>query len=172
MKLSFVILILIFLTACSVLRSNPIMDTSEPFPSPEPYVSATLTHEPTDIQASPSISEDGGGNLLLPQPGDAGLSRGNVYLESTDLLILESYPIQFNLYLSGNLPTPCNQLRVQVNEPDAENRIYIEVYSVSDPNAMCVQVLEPFDTTISLGSFPTGHYTVFVNGEMIGEFDS
>jgi hypothetical protein len=37
---------------------------------------------------------------------------------------------------------------------------------------MCVQVLQPFDTNISLGSFTPGLYKVYLNGEMIGEFDS
>ncbi len=110
--------------------------------------------------------------LPAPQPVDAGLSIGNAYLESTDLLILESYPIQVNLYLSGNLPTPCHHLRVKINDPDKDNRIYVDVYSVSNPETMCTQVLEPFDTTVSLGSFSPGHYEVYVNGEMIGEFDS
>jgi hypothetical protein len=32
--------------------------------------------------------------------------------------------------------------------------------------------LEPFEANIGLGSFPSGYYSVRVNGEMIGEFDS
>jgi hypothetical protein len=131
-----------------------------------------VTQEPSNGVLLPPGNADVSENPYAPQPGDHMLSRGNVYLESTDLLILESYPVKVNLYLSGNLPTPCNQLRVVVPEADADNRIYIEAYSVIDPNAICIQVLEPFDTTISLGSFTSGHYEVYVNGELIGEFDS
>jgi hypothetical protein len=43
---------------------------------------------------------------------------------------------------------------------------------VVDPDLVCIQVVEPFDKSIDLGTYPGGHYTVWVNGEMIGEFDT
>jgi hypothetical protein len=107
-----------------------------------------------------------------PRPGDSALLRGKVYLESTDLLIMESFPIQVALNLKGSLPTPCHQLRAQVSDPDAGNRIAVEVYSLSDPGEVCIQVLEPFEASLPLGSFPAGHYTLTVNGEQVGEFDA
>lgn len=72
----------------------------------------------------------------------------------------------------GSLPTPCNHLRVAVSAPNAKNRIFIDVYSVIDPNQICIQMLAPLEVNIPLGSFPPGHYSVWVNGEKIGEFDS
>jgi len=86
--------------------------------------------------------------------------------------VSKSHPPQIMLVLRGSLPTPCHHLRVAVNAPDAANRITIEVYSVVDPNRVCVQVLAPLDANIPLGSFAAGHYSVWVNGEQIGEFDS
>ncbi|MDO8754446.1 MAG: hypothetical protein Q7J80_11170, partial [Anaerolineales bacterium] len=85
---------------------------------------------------------------------------------------LESYPLQFVLALKGSLPTPCHQLRVAVNPPDAGDNVVVAVYSVSIPDEMCVQVLEPFEVNIPLGSFPAGRYTLWVNGEMLTEFQS
>lgn len=105
-----------------------------------------------------------------PQPGDAALTRGNVYLESTDLLTLESFPLQFMLQLKGNLPTPCNALRVVVSPPDADNKVFVDVYSVTDPNKVCAQVIQPFDVNIPLGSFSAGAYTLWVNDEQVAEF--
>lgn len=112
-------------------------------------------------------------DLYAPQPGDAQLLRGNVYLDSAQLLVLESYPPQVRLALAGNLPDPCHQLRVQVAEPDAENRILVDVYSVADPSAVCIQMLQPFTVSVPLpvSGLAAGHYTVWVNGEKIGEFD-
>ena len=170
MKLLTILMIMVFLTACS--GNTPIYDPTETPPVVEVLPLEPATPQPTGEIIPPPTSRGVSENPYAPQPGDAGLNVGNVYLDSTELLILESFPIQINLFLSGNLPTPCNHLRVSVQEPDTENRIYVDIYSVSDPNAMCIQVLEPFDTTISLGSFPTGHYAVYVNGELIGEFDS
>jgi hypothetical protein len=111
-------------------------------------------------------------NPFSPKPEDEDLTRGNVYLNEASLVIRESFPPQVSLNVQGDLPTPCNQLRADIGVPDAENRIKVELYSVSDPNKACTQVLEPFEESIDLGIFLTGHYTVWVNGEMAGEFDT
>ena len=37
---------------------------------------------------------------------------------------------------------------------------------------ICMQVIEPFDVNIPLGSFPAGKYTLWVNGEIVAEFQS
>jgi hypothetical protein len=107
-----------------------------------------------------------------PQPADSSLTRGEVFIEEKGLLVRESYPPQISLSMSGNLPTPCHELRVQVGEPDEKNNIQVEAYTVVDPNMMCTQVLKPFQASIDLGTFPGGHYSVYVNGELAGEFDS
>lgn len=107
-----------------------------------------------------------------PQPEDVNLSRGEIFIDEKGLLIRESYPPQIALEISGNLPTPCHELRAVISEPDVENRINVEVYSVVDPNMMCTQVLKPFMENIELGTFPGGHYSVYINDELAGEFDS
>ncbi|HBG75312.1 MAG: hypothetical protein A2X25_12315 [Chloroflexi bacterium GWB2_49_20] len=111
-------------------------------------------------------------NPYSPQAGDAKLSRANAFLDSSKINIMESYPVQISVYLQGSLPTPCHQLRVDIAQPDAEKRIQIEVFSVVDPNIICIQMLQAFDVNIPLGSFPTGLYSIWVNGTQIGEFDS
>ncbi len=107
-----------------------------------------------------------------PAPGDGNKVRAAAFIDSVQLLILESYPVQINLELNGSLPTPCHKLRVAVDPPDKENRIYVDVYSVVDADKICIQVIDPFATTIKLGSFPAGHYSVYVNDELVGEFYS
>ena len=59
-----------------------------------------------------------------------------------------------------------------MNPPDDENKIIVDAYSVVDPNMACIQVLEPFQGSIDLGTFPTGHYTVWINDNLAGEFDT
>ncbi|MBL8063539.1 MAG: hypothetical protein JNK32_10995 [Anaerolineales bacterium] len=108
----------------------------------------------------------------IPSPADGGLTRGEVFLDSTDLLTLESYPLQFNLTLKGNLPTPCHQLRIAVNPPDTENKIVVDVYSLVNPGEVCIQVLDPFEVNYPLGSFPQGTYSLWINGEMVAEFEA
>jgi len=152
------LLLISLLTACAPTQT-PLPDT--PVDSMPPM----FTPRPGD-PVSPKTDD------TLPRPGDKALHRGTVYLDSADLLTLESYPLQFSLALAGNLPTPCNHLRVAVSPPDAENKIVVNVYSVADPNAVCIQMLEPFEVSIPLGSYPSGHYTLWVNGEQVAEFDA
>ncbi|MGB6422595.1 MAG: hypothetical protein WBF05_12225, partial [Anaerolineales bacterium] len=78
---------------------------------------------------------------------------------------------QFELLVEGALPTPCHELRVEISDPDEQNRIYVEVYSLSKPGEICVQVLESFDENVPLKGFPSGEYSVWVNGEEVGEIN-
>ena len=111
-------------------------------------------------------------NPYAPQPGDEKLSRDTAYIKEASLVIRESYPPQISLSISGDLPTPCNKLRVRIDKPNPENKIMVDVYSVVDPDEICIQILEPFQESISLGTFSPGHDSVWVNGELAGEFDS
>ena len=107
-----------------------------------------------------------------PKPQDSSFIQDPVYLDSTDLLTMESFPLQFSLILQGSLPSPCHQLRIASNGPDSENKIHLDVYSVIDSTITCEQVLEPFNANYPMGSYPQGHYLLFVNGKQIAEFDS
>jgi hypothetical protein len=118
----------------------------------------------------PSTVELPPASPLEPLPDEASMSRGEVSISSQELLIMESYPLQVALLIKGTLPTPCHKLRVEVSEPDIQNIIAVEAYSLVDPNQNCIQVLEPFDENIPLGSYPDGSYTVTLNGEEVGEF--
>lgn len=108
-----------------------------------------------------------------PQPGDEKLKRSEAFIDEFNLLVLESFPPQYNLNLRGALPTPCHKLRILVHPPDNQKRILIEVYSLlnPDPNLVCIQVLEPFDATLTLEVTESGHYTVWINDQQIAEFD-
>ena len=109
-----------------------------------------------------------------PRPGDASFTRAEVFLEldSSRLVLMESLPIQVISVLTGNLPDPCHQLRVAVTAADADNRINLEVYSLVTSTEVCAAVLTPFSANIPLGTYSGGHFTVYVNGELLGEFDS
>jgi hypothetical protein len=160
MKFPILILLIVLLVAC----------TPQPETTPEP--DTPVTSPPEDLQGADVSTNEPTLNAFAPQPGDQDLKRGNAYLNEVDLLIRESFPPQLSLDLKGDLPTPCNKLRVDVREPDAENKIVVEVYSVIDPNQMCAQVIEPFEASVDLGTYATGHYTVWVNEQMAGEFDT
>lgn len=157
-----ILLLLILLMASCAPQLDP---TSEPgaMPPDTAVTSPPLDNMPTN---EPNVSP------LAPKPGDDKLSRSNVYINEKSLLIRESYPPQISLSINGDLPTPCHELRAEIASPDPDNKIMVEVYSVVDPTVACAQVLEPFEEFVDLGTFPSGHYSVWVNGELAGEFDS
>jgi len=124
--------------------------------------------QPTPVDDQPMPTKEPGMLPAIP----AGTNRGNIYLDEISLILRESSPVQVAIYVSGSLPTPCHDFHADIQPPDEENRIFVELYSTSDPNVICIQVLEPLDTTIELGTFPAGKYSVWVNSEKIGEFDT
>lgn len=104
-----------------------------------------------------------------PTAGDKNLVRGEVFLDKIEIVALESDIPRFVLRISGALPTPCHNIRVIVSEADDNNNIQVEVYSLSDPNEICIQVLEPFEIIVPLGVYTSGEYQVVVNEKGIGE---
>ena len=125
-------------------------------------------------QPTPTPTAFQGNNPYAPQSGDEAMMRGEAEIVSASVLVAESYPPQLSVQFSYRLPTPCYQLRVTVSQPDSQNRINLDVYGVAPKDKPCslMALLTPLDGSISLGSFPAGHYTVWVNGVQVGEFDA
>lgn len=126
------------------------------------------TVDPNATAQSPG-DEEPSANPYAPAEGDEALTRDVAFIDSQEILILESFPPQYQLQVTGSLPTSCHQLRAVVNEPNEENQIQVEIYSVVDPNRVCTQALSPFEVSLPLGSYSSGSYTVIVNGEVVGE---
>jgi hypothetical protein len=158
------------LTACAQIGDLP----GEPGPGStpgegqDPDVEVIRTPQPEEPVGSDEKTAPEG--RYDPQPGDKELRRGEVFIDGSEVVLLESFPVQVRLRVVGNLPTPCNELRAVVSEPDDQSRIEVELYSVRDPDLICTQVLEPFDASIPIGDFTEGEYTIYVNGEQAGEF--
>ena len=147
------------LAACAPQTTNPGPQTTLPAPQP------VDTLPPVTVPALPTQQP------YAPQPGDSALLRQEVFLDSTSLHNLDSDPATFVLDLRGNLPSPCNKLRAVVTAPNAQNQIMVELYSLVNPNEICITIVQPFDASVILGKFPGGHYTLWVNGQQVGEFD-
>ena len=67
------------------------------------------------------------------------------------------------LIISGNLPTPCNQMRATISQNDRQ--IDFTIYSVSEPEVICAQMLEPFEAVFKMESFDPQIFRVFINGQ-------
>lgn len=116
-----------------------------------------------------SMSDDPAGDDQADQttttsPDEPGAVRSPAYVDSVEILLLESYPVQVRALVRGNLPTPCHSLGWEVSGPDAVGRITLEIYSTSDPDTICAEALESFEESIDVGSFASGSYVLVVDG--------
>lgn len=148
----------------------PPESTSQESPYPEPSLGQTGSTGTSPYLAPGQPGDNNMSSPMNPIPGEENMTRGEVFIEKSEVLVLNSNPAQAGLSLKGTLPTPCHYLRVKMSPPDAENKIVIEIFSVADPNQVCIQVLQPFETTINLGSFASGTYTIWVNEQQVGKY--
>ncbi len=110
------------------------------------------------------------GSIPEPRPPIDGNQDGPVTVSTVDLLILESFPIQVNLQVAGEKPTPCHEIFWTV-EDDGE-RIEIDMISQVASDQVCAQVIEEFSIAVPLGSWAGESRDVYLNDEMVGSFDS
>ena len=99
-------------------------------------------------------------NPYSEQEGDADLSEGNAYVDAVDWD--ESTR---TLTITGNLPTPCNQLRIAAELEDGQ--LNLNIYSLISPESMCAQVLEPFEAVLVLENFSKDVIIVSINVEIV-----
>ncbi len=150
------VLLLLTMTACANLG------VAAP-ESPTPVVASAVDGD-TSVSSDDPVAPAPPSNLVVTGPVDAAEIEA-------DLLLMESFPVQYLLVLRGTSPTPCHQVLTTRNEPNAQNEIHIEAVFAADPDEMCIQVLGEFSSSINLGSFPAGEtFTVWVNGVQVAEF--
>ena len=139
------------------------------------FVLATLLFaacSPTATPVTPPAFT--GDNPYAPQAGDSVMMRSNVRIDSASLALAKSQPPQVMVNFGYFQPTPCYQLRVEVGQPDAQNRINLNAYAIVEKDKPCslMALSTPLQAGLNLGSFPKGHYSVWLNGAKVDEFDS
>jgi hypothetical protein len=169
--LIFIIIGSFLLAACATLEAPAA--TPEPLTPAPAKTAVPPTSEPSKpvTSDSPAVLNPVARSPLDSLPGEDQMVRGNVFIDTSQVITMESQPLQIAVHLTGSLPTPCHKLRARLSPPDAQHRINLEVYSLVEPDVVCTQVLQPFDTTIPLGSFPKGQYSVMLNGKEAGQFN-
>jgi len=112
-------------------------------------------------------------NPYAPKAEDIGLTQDGVTLTSLGLSErFDLTPMRAELHIFGSMPSVCSELRIKVNPPNLEYQISIEIYSVADPKLKCENVFQQVDTTILLGVYSAGQYTIWVNENFVGSMVS
>lgn len=99
-------------------------------------------------------------------PVDGQMEIGQAAMvESVDVLMLESWPLQVNAVIKGNLPDGCTTI-YRLESRLEKDRFVVTVYTQRDREAFCTQALVPFEENHALNVYglPAGIYTVDAYG--------
>lgn len=140
-------------------------DTTIPDPATP---DSTIVPDPGSTE--PSTTDPVGGEAPVDSLPPVGWIEGPFFVEGSDLLIMESYPIQVRLDVSGSVPTPCNEPFWRIT--DDGTTLAVELFTATDPDLACTQVIAEKEVRIPLGSWAGDSRTVVLNGEEVGAFES
>lgn len=101
-------------------------------------------------------------------PTDAPPSEpvsGTANIESIQILMLESFPVQINARLRGVLPDGCTNID-QISTDKVGSDFTITVTTFRPADAVCTEATVPFDEVVALDvlDLPAGTYNVTANG--------
>lgn len=99
------------------------------------------------------------------------LLAGKAVVDNTDILILESFPVQVHVVARGNLPDGCTQID-EIQQERVDNAFQVTITTARPAGAVCTEAVVPWEKTVALDVYglPAGTYTVDVNG-VTGSFD-
>ena len=139
--LSILIALFVVLAACA----PPVTDPQPPPPD------AAETVEPGPVDDTP----DPKGEVV----------RGLAPVEEVDILMLESFPVQINVFVRGYVPDACTEISDIVHERAADT-FKVSISTVRPKDMACAEVIMPYEESISLDviGLEAGVYTVDVNG--------
>lgn len=93
---------------------------------------------------------------------------GQAMVDSIDITLRESFPVEVDVLVKGNLPDGCTELGDAKQQLLGKTfNINLETRKLKDVDVMCTQALVPFEETIALENvvgITAGEYTVTVNG--------
>jgi hypothetical protein len=123
------------------------------------------TETPTAEPTQPSIVEA----TPVPTPTEetppAEPEYGEANVDSVQLLILESFPVQVNVLARGELPNGCTTVD-EITTQSSGNEFQVTITTIRPGGVACTEALVPFEETISLDvlGLDAGQYSVSVNG--------
>jgi hypothetical protein len=100
-------------------------------------------------------------------PVEGNLMQVDTVVESVDVLVLESFPMQLNLLVKGYQPDGCD-FPVQVEQVRDGNTVTVHIYREMPQDAICPMMIVGYEETIALeGGFENGSFTIHVNDQTV-----
>ncbi len=93
------------------------------------------------------------------------ISAGFASVDTLDVRILESFPVQVTVSVQGNLADPCVTLGSVTSAYSAQSKTFtlaLPIFRPADTTIMCAAVLVPYNRTVPLNvqNLSAGTYTV------------
>lgn len=138
------LLSIVILAACGPVGGQPVGPTSTPIP---------VAASPTSMPEPPSSTP----------PGPT--ITGEATVESVELVMLESFPVQVRAIVKGYTPDSCTTIS-EIKQERTGNTFNVKITTTRPADLACAQVITPFEETIPLdvAGLKAGTYTVNVNG--------
>lgn len=117
------------------------------------------------VSVSPSEPISSDSAKSQPTKDENFVHLGDLNIESAQILVAESFPVQVSAQIKGTFPDACTGVGNIEQEREGET-IFVRVGSVRPKDALCAQVITPFDYSVSIDvlNLPKGQYTIDVNG--------
>ncbi|GAB4520667.1 MAG: hypothetical protein Fur0018_00390 [Anaerolineales bacterium] len=109
---------------------------------------------------TPSVPQGGAEN-----PSGGQSPTGQVFVDQVEIVLMESFPLQAAAIVRGSLSDACTTLS-GVDVQRQGNVFRVNLHTERPADAVCAQVLTPFEENVSLdvAGLSAGTYTVDVNG--------
>ena len=169
------ILSILTLAGCAAGSAQPA--EYEPTAADEPPPSAAGEPAATASAIAPEGEPAIDRSALSPQPDSGARSSadppatniitGTANVNSIDIALMESMPVQVQVMARGDLPDGCTEIGETMTTFDgAHNTFTMTLTTVRPADAMCTAVLASFEERIALPveGLKAGTYTVDVNG--------
>ena len=112
------------------------------------------------------VPVDSSSTPVSPPTGEETF-RSHTVIDKVDALLLESFPVQIHLRVTGYQSDGCDY-PVQVEQRREGNAVFVEIYRELPLAVACPAVLREYEATIALeGGFEPGTYTIHVNDQVI-----
>lgn len=114
---------------------------------------------PATATPSPIVTE-------IPVTGGEDNPSSVAVVDSIEILLLESFPLQVNAVIRGTLPDAGCTTIASVEQVREGNTFKLTLVITTDPLALCAQALTPFEEVVALDmkDLPAGEYVVNANG--------
>lgn len=142
----------ILLTACTGAKAT---SPAPPEPAGDTGAQAVSTPLPPLGAAGSTIIADA-----------ANLAPSNeAVIDTVEVMVLESFPVQANAVVKGKLPDGCVQIE-RISQERRDNTFVATIITNRQPNAGCIGQLQSFEQVLPLGvsDLAAGTYTVTVSG--------